>query len=104
MLSIKPINFYLKDIFLYNAADQGSWNPWGLSSNKFSQKVLKFLIKLNNKLNLDIYADVYSNGTVLITPPSLITIGCKLNLGDFPFDEKNCTMEFARYLLILKLN
>ena len=53
MLSIKPINFYLKDIFLYNAADQGSWNPWGLSSNKFSQKVLKFLIKLNNKLNLE---------------------------------------------------
>ena len=45
---------------------------------------------------LDLYANVFANGTVFITPPSVITIRCHVDVNEYPFDEKNCTMKFAR--------
>jgi hypothetical protein len=45
----------------------------------------------------DVFADVYANGTILVTPPALITTACKVNVINFPFDEKNCLMQFGRF-------
>ena len=41
--------------------------------------------------------DLYANGTVVVTPPSIITTGCKLYLADFPFDKMVCELKFSRF-------
>ena len=32
---------------------------------------------------------MYSNGTVYVLPPSIITTSCKLNVNNYPFDQKD---------------
>ena len=39
---------------------------------------------------------LYSDGKCYVTPPSLITTDCKLNVENYPFDEKICTLTWGR--------
>ena len=50
-----------------------------------------------NYLYKDVYCKVYSNGTVYATPPAIITTSCKLNINNYPFDQKQCKMTWGRY-------
>jgi hypothetical protein len=36
------------------------------------------------------------SGNAYCTPPALLTVACKLNVANFPFDEKKCTLVFGR--------
>ena len=33
---------------------------------------------------------------VTCTPTAIITVACTTDVGNFPFDEKQCTMTFGR--------
>jgi hypothetical protein len=39
---------------------------------------------------------LYPNGTVYGSPPALITTSCQLNVENFPYDEKICSMTWGR--------
>jgi hypothetical protein len=47
-------------------------------------------------IKIDILVDYYPNGSAYCTPPSLITTNCRLNIEDFPFDNKDCEFQFGR--------
>jgi nicotinic acetylcholine receptor beta-1 len=53
--------------------------------------------KKKNILIVDVLANVYSNGKVIFTPPALINAACKIDISNFPFDEKNCTLLLSRF-------
>jgi len=36
------------------------------------------------------------DGQVYVTPPALITTACKLNVENYPFDQKICKMTWGR--------
>jgi len=58
-----------------------------------------FVILKNNNLykkRKDVMVKLYSNGTVYGSPPALITTSCQLNVDNFPYDEKICTMTWGR--------
>ena len=44
----------------------------------------------------DLLINVNYNGTVTCTPTVIISVACKTNVKDFPYDEKNCTLTFGR--------
>jgi hypothetical protein len=46
----------------------------------------------------DVLIKIKSNGRALCNPPALITTQCKLNIDDFPYDSKHCTMTWGRYI------
>ena len=46
----------------------------------------------------DVLVKIKSNGRALCNPPALITTQCKLNIDDFPYDSKHCTMTWGRYI------
>ena len=48
----------------------------------------------------DLLIDIDSNGTVSCTPPALITLACRTDVGNFPFDEKHCTLTFGRWAVL----
>jgi hypothetical protein len=45
--------------------------------------------------NKGIIADVDYNGNVYLSPPSLTTTICKIDVANFPYDEKRCTIVFG---------
>ena len=49
------------------------------------------------------FAKVDQYGNVSCSPPVLVTTACKINVANFPFDEKHCTMEFARFEYYLSI-
>jgi hypothetical protein len=42
--------------------------------------------------------------SVYVTPPALVTSTCRLNIANFPFDEKECTLTFARFLNLFNID
>jgi hypothetical protein len=44
----------------------------------------------------DLLVDVTYDGTVSCTPTALINVACKTDISNFPFDEKICSLSFAR--------
>ena len=36
------------------------------------------------------------NGDAFCSPPALTTIACKVNVENFPYDQKHCILKFAR--------
>jgi hypothetical protein len=54
---------------------------------------LIFVLLLNKK---DLLINVNYDGTVSCTPTALITVACKTDVGNFPYDEKHCTLTFER--------
>jgi len=36
-------------------------------------------------------------GNAFCSPPALSTVACEVDVENFPFDEKHCTLKFARY-------
>ena len=49
--------------------------------------------------NLDVLAVLFPDGTVIVSPPAIITTSCSLNIENFPYDEKICTMTWGRLYL-----
>ncbi len=41
---------------------------------------------------------LYPNGTVYVSPAALITTACKLNVENFPYDQKVCTMTWGSWM------
>ena len=41
---------------------------------------------------------LYSNGTVYVTPPAIITTSCKLNVENYPYDQKQCSMTWGSWM------
>jgi hypothetical protein len=41
---------------------------------------------------------LYPNGTIYVSPPALITTACKLNVENFPYDQKVCTMTWGSWM------
>lgn len=61
---------------------------------RLKSKIDRTIIIINIKI--DILVDYYPNGSAYCTPPSLITTNCRLNIEDFPFDNKDCEFQFGR--------
>ena len=40
--------------------------------------------------------NIYNIYKVYINPPALIEASCNINIEDFPFDEQDCSLYFAR--------
>jgi hypothetical protein len=43
-----------------------------------------------------VMADVDQYGNIYLSPPSLTTTICKIDVANFPYDEKRCTIMFGR--------
>jgi len=41
---------------------------------------------------------LFSDGQVYVTPAALIKTSCKLNVENFPFDEKICKMTWGSWM------
>ena len=41
-------------------------------------------------------AEMDYNGNIYLSPPSLTTTICKIDVANFPYDEKHCTIMFGR--------
>ena len=52
------------------------------------------MILILNKL--DVLVKIYPDGKCYVGLPALITTACKLNVENFPFDEKTCKMTWGR--------
>ena len=61
----------------------------------FLYKINFNLFVLFYKLYADLLIDVKYDGTVSATPTALIKVACKTDVGNFPFDEKQCTLTFG---------
>ena len=88
----------LEDLFLLNAADKESWNPWGTSCMFFFKPYL-FFFSISFSFHwsfIDVLVNLYPNGSTYCSPPSLITTSCTVHVNDYPFDEKKCKLKFGR--------
>ena len=45
--------------------------------------------------------NLYSNGTIQVTPPTIVTTSCAVKMNEFPYDKKVCVLKFGRYAIFL---
>lgn len=38
------------------------------------------------------------DGTIVVTPPAIISTSCRLNIAEFPYDRKICDIEFGSWM------
>ncbi len=51
---------------------------------------------LYSLLNQDLLINVNYDGTVSCTPTALVSVACKTDVANFPYDIKNCKLTFGR--------
>jgi len=44
--------------------------------------------------------NLYNDGTVMVTPPAILTTTCVVNMKEFPYDKKECLLQFGRYEMV----
>ena len=51
----------------------------------------------------DLLINIEYTGSITCTPTAIIDVACKTDVGNFPYDEKHCTLTFGRYCLFRDL-
>ena len=44
-----------------------------------------------------VFASVYPDGSVFMSVPHVTTVGCSMNLTDYPFDVQHCSMTIGSW-------
>jgi len=90
------------DIFLSNSASADSWNMWSIACKNLTQLRIAFSVSHLNfamHCSLDLFMNLYNDGTITVTPPAILTTTCVVNMNEFPYDKKECLLQFGRQVL-----
>ena len=56
-------------------------------------------ICIMQRIFLDLFMNLYNDGTITVTPPAILTTTCVVNMNEFPYDKKECLLQFGRQVL-----
>lgn len=81
---------------MYNAADRESYSQF--KDSGITLVKIYFRINYSKEFIKDLFAKINSNGYVFTTPPVLLTASCKLDMANYPFDERICILKYSRLI------
>ncbi len=72
---------------------------WSIACKNITYLIIAFSDShMNNAIPfLDLYMNLYNDGTITVTPPAILTTTCVVNMNEFPYDKKECLLQFGRY-------